>query len=766
MAVIRRGRRIRGHVPVLVHVLAPCVALLWLAAALRADDARSAEQAERGVRPWAYTAPAMPPVPPVKHAEQVRTPVDAFILHRLAAADLAMSPRAEKRTLIRRAFLDLIGLPPSPEEMELFLADTAPDAYERLLDRLLASPHYGERWGRHWLDVAGYADSNGILVDAPVPEIWKYRDYVIRSLNADKPYDRFLREQLAGDELVDWRSADEMTDEMVECLTATGFLRCTPDGTDNQDIYQVDKRWDRLHVAVEVAMKAVMGVNLNCARCHDHKFDPILQEEYYQVLGLFMAAYDPENWIPTNDFRNYGWPLRYVVRGGREEREQAQHRLRELAQSKKELPKERERIVDRYRERWLLQRAEAGEITLTGAECEALQIAEDAREESAERLAERVRAEHRVGEAQLKEAFPELEERLAAHDRRRKALQAERSRLEDLRILALWDLDPDPPTVRILNRGDFLDPGRAVTPGVPRVLDDGDEPFELPPPGPHSTRWRLALARWLTRPGHPLTARVIANRVWHYHFGRGIVATPDDFGSQGAAPTHPELLDWLAVWLVENDWSLKKLHKLIMMSHVYCQSSAVHPSGQQRDPDNRLLWRRESRRLEAEVIRDAMLAATGRLDRKMFGPPVPVKQADDGQFVVDQHHEGRFRRSVYLMQRRTAPVTLLEVFDLPVMDTNQPHRFTSTVPLQSLALLNNAFLTESAAALAERLSQDVPHDAAGRIGRAFEIVFGRGPDREERTLARQLVASADDEAAGWRLFCHGLLASNEFLYVD
>jgi hypothetical protein len=475
-------------------------------------------------------------VPDVQPPHQVCTPIDAFVLQRLHSIDLDMNPLADKRTLIRRACFDLIGLPPSPDEIDLFLSDTSPGAYERLIDRLLASPHYGERWGRHWLDVAGYADSNGILVDAPIPEIWKYRDYVIRAFNQDKPYDRFLLEQFAGDELVDWRSADEMTEEMIECLTATGFLRCTPDGTDNQDIYQIDKRWDRLHVAVEVAIKAAMGINLNCARCHDHKFDPISQEEYYQVLGLFMPSYDPANWIPTNDFRNYGWPLRYVVIGGCEERGQAEHRLAELATLLKEKPDERSAIVNRYHQRWLLEQAAAGEIDLTDAEHSALQATNIDRGDHARQLVEELTDRHPVSEQKLKEVFQDLCDELAAHESRRDSLASEQEELENRRILALWDLGPKPPDVRLLNRGDFLDPGRPVTPGVPRALelDNQRDPFVLPPAGKQSTRWRLALARWLVDLDHPLTARVIVNRVWQHHFGRGIVATPDDFGSQGA----------------------------------------------------------------------------------------------------------------------------------------------------------------------------------------------------------------------------------------
>jgi hypothetical protein len=259
---------------------------------------------------------------------------------------------------------------------------------------------------------------------------------------------------------------------------------------------------------------------------------------------------------------------------------------------------------------------------------------------------------------------------------------------------------------------------------------------------------------------------VIVNRVWQHHFGRGIVQTPDDFGSQGASPTHPELLDWLAAWFVDNDWSIKTLHKLVMTSHVYCQTAAVNGRGHERDQMNRLLWRREPQRLEAEVIRDAMLTAGAQLDRRMFGPPVPVKQASDGQFVVDREHAGQFRRSVYLAQRRTAPVTLLEVFDLPVMDTNQPHRFTSTVPLQSLVLLNNDFLIESAAAFAARLDREEPAGAAARIRRGFEMAFARLPTDEELEWSRQFIDSAEDDGGGWQLFAHALFASNEFLYVD
>ncbi len=694
---------------------------------------------EEDDRFWSFRRPVKPAVPEVRERAKVRTPVDAFILERLEAKGTTLNPEAERRVLIRRLYFDLIGLAPSPEEVEAFVSDSSPTAYEKLVDRLLASPHHGERWGRHWLDVAGYAESNGILGDAIIPDTWGYRDYVIRALNTDKPYDRFLLEQFAGDELVDWRSAETLTGAMVEALTATGFLRCTPDGTDNQNIFQLEKRWDRLHVVTEVSMKATLGLVLNCARCHDHKFDPITQEDYYKLVALFTPAYNPEDWVPSNDFRKYKWPLRYILKAGKTERREIDEVFASLPVRVRELQREKKELYAGYREKWLASQGSgaSGDVTPEALE---------------------------VSYPDLKEAAAHLAQKLDKEEAELKRWQERVGRIE--RIWALWDTAPDPPVTRILERGDFMKPARAVEPGIPSVLDDPAAPFRIPQSNGHSSGRRLAFARWLVRPEHPLTARVIVNRVWHYHFGRGIVGTPDDFGSQGARPTHPQLLDWLAIWFTENGWSLKKLHRLLLVSGVYRQSVALDPRKKELDPENYLFWRLEPRRLEAELIRDAMLATGGDLDLKLYGRPVPVKQAADGQYVVDAEHSGRHRRSIYILNRRTTLVSFLEVFDLPQIDTNVPDRFESTVPLQSLSLMNNPFVLSAARRLAERLAREVPRKPRHRIERAFQIAFSRSPSDREIEMSLELLGGGGDRAEDWEMFCQGLLVANEFLYVN
>ncbi|MFB3104926.1 MAG: DUF1553 domain-containing protein, partial [Pseudomonadales bacterium] len=610
---------------------------------------------------------------------------------------------------------------------------------------MLSSPHYGERWGRHWLDVAGYAESNGIIVDGIIPHSWRYRDYVLRALNKDKPYDQFLLEQFAGDELVDWRNSEHMTETMEEALTATGFLRCTPDGTDNQDIYQLEKQWDRIHVAVEVAMKASMGIVLNCCRCHDHKFDPVLQEDYYKIVGLFLPAYDPDNWVPSGDFLKLKWPLRYILRAGKGQREKTEKTLTELGQRIKSLQREQSVSVARFHELRLIAKAEAGELSLTEQQLDILISSGDDRTVEGARVAANLRAEHPVPDDELRKESSEYSKQADEIKRQVSAAQEQLEQVEVDKIWALWDVSPEPPNSHLLRRGDFESPGRVVGAGIPTVLDDPDQPFVLPEPGPNSTGYRLALARWMVRAEHPLTARVMVNRIWQYHFGRGIVATPDDFGSQGARPTQPELLDWLATRFVDSGWSVKSLHRLIMTSTVYRQSCQVDPEKSRIDPDNLLLARRTPRRLEAELIRDAMLAVGGRLDHTLFGPPVALKQLPDGQYVVSPDDPGQRRRSVYIRVRRTTPVSFLQTFDGPQMDTNVPHRFSSTVPLQSLSLMNNPFVIQSAQSFAERLWREEPNNQSERITRAFEIAYARPPSHGEMEMSREFFA--DDTSA-------------------
>src|SRR5205085_1222204 len=443
---------------------------------------------------------------------------------KLEEKGLTLSPEADRATLLRRAYLDLTGLPPEPAEVREFLADPAPDAYERLVDRLLASPRYGERWGRYWLDLAGYADSEGKREqDLPRPHAWRYRDYVIRACNADRPYDRFLLEQLAGDELADHEKAPEITPEVYDNRVATGFLRMAPDATWANITGFVPDRLEVIADEIEVLGSAVMGLTLKCARCHSHKFDPIPQRDYYRLADVFKGAYDEYDWLKP-DVRPGLGPVSQDVLGGRH------------------LP----HVTTRERRAWQAHNARIQkEIALKSG-------------------------------------------RAGKDSARIKGLRARL--LPEPRVQALWDRGQPSPTY-VYRRGDPLLPGRLVGPGVPSVLTDGKTPFKVEPPWPGAkkTGRRLAFARWLTRPDHPLTARVIVNRLWKHHFGNGIVRTLGNFGKAGTPPSHPELLDWLAVELMRRGWSLKEMHRLMMISSTYRQSSAVTPAHEKLDPDNVLL---------------------------------------------------------------------------------------------------------------------------------------------------------------------------------
>src|SRR5262245_29210228 len=526
---------------------------------------------------WAFQPPKRPPVPGVKGADRVRNPIDAFLLARLETKGLSFNPDASKEVLLRRLCFDLLGLPPTPQLSDAFLADPRPDAYEHLVDRLLASPAYGERWGRHWLDVAGYADSDGYLAaDRPRPEAWRYRDYVVRALNDDLPYNHFLTEQLAGDELSDWRRARELTPEMVRQLTATGFLRTAldptyPGYTEPNEIHQV------ISDTMQIVGSSVLGLTIQCARCHEHKYDPISQRDYYALRTVFLAALDPDRWQPSE--------VRGIPMASAAQQAAVQERNRQAA-------------------------AKAAEQVKTLS----LQLGELMTKNPKKLKPEQLKAE----EARLRAAIL-------------KAAQAQQKKEAPVLIRGLTDLDGKAPEGHILRRGDYHKPGAVVAPGVPEVL--APPGYQLHPrAGFQTTGRRLALARWVTDPAHPLTARVEVNRMWAHHFGRGIVPTVANFGRSGAKPTHPELLDWLATEFTSpasggvspRRWSLKAMHRLMVTSTAYRQSSAVDAAKAAADPNNVLLGSWRPCRHEGEVLRDSILAVSGKLSGQRFGPPAPV----------------------------------------------------------------------------------------------------------------------------------------------
>ncbi len=737
-------------------------------------------------RYWAFQPPRKAPVPPVRNSALVRNPIDAFVLEKLEAKGLGFSPEADRLTLIRRVYLDLTGLPPSTDQARAFLAENDPQAYEKVVDRLLASDRYGERWARHWLDLAGYADSEGgkLSADIPRPHAWRYRDYVIRAFNHDKPYDQFLLEQIAGDELVDYENATVITEDINEKLIATGFLRMGPDSTSEREVFSVADRVDVIADEIDILGSAVMGLTMKCARCHSHKYDPIPQRDYYRLMAVFKGAYDEYDWLTPVTQEKYGlkYPGRYLpyVRPGAkpmELLEQEQNRElhnhvvdRKIKESEKAFEARTEELTTKLQE----QRLQALPQDLHDNLRKMLATKADERDEAQRALAEKYESQLTISKRELKNLDPVYRREAEQHQIEVKLLAAKK--IPDPRIRALWDRGVPSPTY-ILRRGDPTSFGRLVGPGVPSVLTDGRTPFEAKPPWPGSqkTGRRLAFARWLIRPDHPLTARVMVNRIWQHHFGTGLVRTTGNFGKTGDKPSHRELLDWLAVRFVKEGWSIKAMHRLMVTSRVYRQVSKVTPERERLDPDNRLLSRMPLRRLEAEVLNDSMLAVAGRLDETPFGRPSPVLARDDGLVTPIETEKG-WRRSVYVQQRRKEIPTVLDSFDLPAMNPNCTERTNSTVSTQALFLMNNAQVHEWAAALARRVENEAGPAPGAQIETMYWIVLGRPPTDEERDLNlsawTKLTEGPNESAAKTTAFgaltklCHTVLNSAAFVYID
>ena len=730
---------------------------------------------------WAFRTPVASAPPKVNATNEVRTPIDAFLLEELERHGLTYSSEASRQVLLRRAYFDLWGLPPTPEQAAEFLADQRPDAYERLLDKLLESHRYGQRWGRFWLDAAGYVDTKGKDYRADQvsmsPGMWRYRDYVIDSFNSDKPWDRFLTEQLAGDELHDWRGAAKYSPEMLESLVATGYLRTVLDATDEDISDRPADRYDTLFALIDKVSRSAVGLTLTCARCHSHKFDPIPQRDYYQFLALLTAAYNPSDWIqPKNR-------LLYTI--SPVEKQRADEHNSAVDADVKKLTDELERISKPYRDALF----ETKLVGVPSAERENVRTAFAAdpkdRNDTQKDLVKKYGSMVKISSQELlEEASADDKERL--HGLRREIAESKGSRIELERVQALWD-GGSLPTIRLLQRGSVESPGPVVKPGFLSVLCSPQETC-LATPSPNrageTTGYRLALAEWLTDPKHPLTARVIVNRIWQHHFGTGIVATPDNFGANGSTPSHPELLDWLAVDFVKHGWRVKRLHKMIMLSSVYRQSSTRDDSRAREfasieDPDNRLLWRMPLRRLEAEALRDSILAVAGNLDDSLGGPPVKLDHQSDGLQLAEM--EGAHRRSVYLTSRRAWSLTFMGTFDFPNIDTTCTRRAPSATPLQSLTMMNSSFVMENAAALARRVVDSQvgrPADLEELTRAAYRLALGRAPSKEELGLAGDHLekqqelyvrssASTDtalEESAA--SLAHMLISSNEFLYID
>ena len=740
--------------------------------------------------------------PAVSGSSATKSPIDSLLLVKLREKKLGFNPEADRLTLIRRVTFDLTGLPPTPGEIDTYLKDSSPNAYEKVVDRLLASPHYGERWGRHWLDVAGYADSEGVTPEDPVrATAWKYRDYVIRSINADKPFDQFIREQIAGDEMVK-RPFTNLSPADVEKLTATGFLRMAPDGTGGAGADQKLERNAVVANSLQIVASAFMGMTVACAQCHNHRYDPIPQTDFYRLRAIFEPGFNLPNWkVPA---------ARQVSLYTDADRKQAAELEVEAKKIDAERLKKQQEFIDATLEKEFAKLHRFVEL-----------LARQAKASPVAKLT--------ASQKKLLELYPSLNvnsgslylyDNKAAEELKKltdaaTAIRAKKPVEEFVRTLT--EEPGQVPNTVLFHRGDPDQPKQTLPPGALSILADvlpfnGDKPKELP-----TTGRRTAFAAWLTDAKNPLTTRVLVNRVWMQHFGRGIAGSPGDFGRLGEAPTHPELLDWLAIEFRDNGWSLKKLHRQILTTQAYRQSSLRDRAKDVSDPDARLLSRFPLRRLDAESVRDAMLAVSGKLNAKLYGKPVPVMEDDVGQPVLGMANrdgagyklgdegltaEDHGRRSVYVQLRRSKRLAVLDTFDWATAEPNCEARISSTVTPQSLLLMNNDFVQTQSEAFAARLKVDAGSDATARINRAWKIAYGTAPTTSERKAALKFLAEqtavfeatpppetgpnskaptkvkpktppttppvpqATPEDRALAALCQALLMSNRFLYVE
>ena len=725
---------------------------------------------------WAFQPVQRPDVPPFAPEDSVRTPIDALLLAKMREQGLSFSNDANRLTLLRRAHLDLTGLPPTLDEIVQFLADDRPDVYERLIDRLLESEQYGERWGRHWLDVAGYADSEGYTTQDQVRNYaYKFRDYVIRSFNADKPFDQFIVEQLAGDELVPLPHRN-LNEAQHDKLIATGYLRMAADGTESRPDDLDIARNQVMADTIKIVSTSLLGMSVGCAQCHDHRYDPISQEDYYQLRAVFEPAYDWKSWrgpsqrrlsLYTDADRAKSAAIEVEAQKVGAER---QKRLSELITQalEAELKKIKDKaLADRLR---IIYRKPNGK-------------------RSPEEVALFKRHPNlKLSPGNLYQYISTSRAELKKFDDRMAVIRKKKPVEDFLRVLN--EVPGRVPETFLFHRGDHKQPKHKVIPAALTVAAPEGQPYEVPANNEKlsTTGRRLAYARWLTNGRHPLLGRVLVNRVWLHHFGRGIVPTPADFGTAGQPPTHPQLLNWLADEFVAQGWSLKKLHKLIMTSTVYRQSSLSDPAKQAIDGSNFHYWRKPVIRLDAEVIRDGVLAAAGTLNSKMYGPPVPVKEDFVGQIIVGGDAT---RRSVYVQQRRSQPMALLTAFDAPVMETNCEIRPISTAATQSLMLMNGDFILGQSRKLAERLQREARDDQNRQIQLAWQLTYTRPATATEvedavKFLDAQIAhlkknppkapapkkgekkppKPTSPQLQALTNLCQILLSSNEFLYVE
>ena len=677
---------------------------------------------------WSFKPVRKPPAP---NLSNVRNEIDRFILVRLKEKRLAPAPPADKRTLIRRATYDLTGLPPTPEEIDAFLKDESPNAFAKVVERLLASPAYGERWGRHWLDVVRYSDTAGDNSDYPIPQIHRYRDWVIDAVNRDMPYDEFIRRQLAGDLLPAADEADRYTK-----IIATGYLaNARRFGSYEDARYPWYLTYED---TIDNLGRTFLGLTINCARCHDHKFDPISQEDYYALYGFFSSTRYPRPGIELDKVQRDFVPLALADEVEKFEKER----------------KAKQKVFD--------DRVAKATADRKAAEKELIE-AEKLKDEK----------ERKVKVAELSRRVDALKQKVKAEQKESEKFANQPVPFETAYAVAEGKTEGKKKVGNacVQIKGDPERLGPEVPRRFPTVLGGQTLAAEEKGSG------RLELANWIADPTNPLTARVMVNRIWHYHFGGGIVPTPSNFGSLGLPPTHPELLDYLAARFVEEGWSVKAMHRLIMSSRTYQQSSADNETNAKIDVGNQYLWRFERRRLDAESIRDTLLAVSGNLDRTPGGahpfPPMPkwdYTQHDPFKAVYETN-----RRSVYVMQQRFQRHPFFALFDGADTNASTERRITSTTPLQALFLMNDPLVHAQAKKFAARVRAGAEDDSA-RVDRAYLLLFGRHPTREESGAAMEYLgevaervkegSSEERSVKAWESLARALFLSNEFVYLD
>ncbi len=702
---------------------------------------------------WAFLPPSS--VRPPAAASAGASPVDAFLNARMQAEGIQAAPPADRESWLRRVTYDLTGLPPTPSERAAFLADRSASARERVVDRLLASPRYGERWAQHWLDLAHYADSNGFELDADRPDAWRYRDWVVSALNQDLPYDRFLALQIAG---------DEWAPDSPEALIAAGFARAGPREVVSGNIDPEVKRQSELTEATSTVGSVFLGLTIGCARCHDHKFDPIPTTDYYQLQAYFAGA-----------------ELKEVPIHSEVEKERFDAETRRIRALMEPIEAEKKKLEQPYRDR-LRAAKEAG---LTAQERAVRAKSKEDRTPEEQRLFEGTSTALNVTWEEVAEA--------ASHDPEvRAARESLKRQLHELELLlptppahAMTFAEPGEtlPETRVLSRGNVKNKREPVEPGPPGILRaslKGGGGTEIRPQRQdetHSGR-RRALAQWLLESGNPLTARVMVNRLWQHHFGRGLVATPSDFGIRGARPSNPELLDWLAQEFVRRGWSLKAMHRLMVLTDAYARSSsATNAESASRDPENRLLWRMNRRRMEAEGVRDSVLAVSGVLNLQAGGRGVLAPLEPEVKDLIfteaevvdlwpeDPNPHAWDRRSLYLYRKRNIPYPLMSAFDAPDAQTPCPERSVSTHAPQALVMLNSGFAQKAAGRFADSLlsARTKPEE---RIREAYLRCYARVPSSDELRSAAEFVRTGEgSEQDRWTDFALALLNSNEFLHV-